>query len=180
MDPGSPLGYTKSADVQVLYIKRHSVCACVLSRLQLFATSRTVVRQALLSMEFSRQEDWSGLPFPPPLHTVREKESSVTQLCPTLCDPMDCTLPAPLSIEFFRQEYWSGLPCSPSGDLPNPRIEPRSPTLQVDSLSSTREAQEYWSGYQSLCQGKLEKMSYDLPCCHLSKVQKDVIRVTYM
>ena len=40
----------------------------------------------------------------------------------------------PLSIEFFRQEYWSGLPCPPPGDLPNPEIEPRSPTLQVDSL----------------------------------------------
>ena len=35
---------------------------------------------------------------------------------------------------FSRQEYWSGLPCLPSGDLPNPGIEPRSPTLQVDSL----------------------------------------------
>ena len=38
--------------------------------------------------------------------------------------------------EFSRQEYWSGLPYPPPGVLPNPRIEPRSPTLQVDSLSS--------------------------------------------
>ena len=30
---------------------------------------------------------------------------------------------------FSRQEYWSGLPCPPPGDLPNPGIEPRSPTL---------------------------------------------------
>ena len=35
---------------------------------------------------------------------------------------------------FSRQEYWSGLPFSSSGYLPNPRIEPRSPALQVDSL----------------------------------------------
>ena len=35
---------------------------------------------------------------------------------------------------FSRQEYWTGLPCPPPGDLPNPRIEPRSPTLQADSL----------------------------------------------
>ena len=35
---------------------------------------------------------------------------------------------------FSRQEYWSGLLCPPPGDLPNPGIEPRSPTLQVDSL----------------------------------------------
>ena len=43
---------------------------------------------------------------------------------------------APLSMGFSRQEYWSGLPCLPPGDLPNPGIEPRSPTLQADSLPS--------------------------------------------
>ena len=30
--------------------------------------------------------------------------------------------------------YWSGLPCPPPGDLPHPGMEPRSPTLQADSL----------------------------------------------
>ena len=35
---------------------------------------------------------------------------------------------------FSRQEYWSGLPCPPLGDLPNPEIKVRSPTLQVDPL----------------------------------------------
>ena len=34
---------------------------------------------------------------------------------------------------FSRREYWSGLPCPLPGDLPNPRIEPGSPTLQADS-----------------------------------------------
>ena len=43
---------------------------------------------------------------------------------------------APLSMGFSRQEYWSGLPCPPPGDLPNSGIEPRSPTLQADSLPS--------------------------------------------
>ena len=37
---------------------------------------------------------------------------------------------------FSRQEYCSGLPCPLSGDLPNPGIKPRSPSLQVDSLPS--------------------------------------------
>ena len=37
---------------------------------------------------------------------------------------------------FSSQEYWSGWPCPPPGDLPNPGIEPESPTLQVDSLPS--------------------------------------------
>ena len=43
---------------------------------------------------------------------------------------------APLCMEFSRQEYWSGLPFPSPGDLPNPGIEPGSPTLQVDSLPS--------------------------------------------
>ena len=40
------------------------------------------------------------------------------------------------SMEFSRPEYWSGLPFPSPGDLPNPGIEPRSPTLQADSLSA--------------------------------------------
>ena len=45
------------------------VTVCVLTRfssIQLFATLWAVARQAPLSMEFSRQEYWSGLPCPPP------------------------------------------------------------------------------------------------------------------
>ena len=37
-------------------------------------------------------------------------------------------------MEFSRQEYWNGLPFPSLGDLPNPGIESRFPTLQVDSL----------------------------------------------
>ena len=46
------------------------MCVCVLvkplSRVRLFATLWTVAHQAPPSMEFSRQEYWSGLPFPSP------------------------------------------------------------------------------------------------------------------
>ena len=56
------------------------------------------------------------------------------QLCPTLCDPIDCSHQAPLSMGFSRQEYWSGLPCPPPGDLLDPGIEPGSSTLQAESL----------------------------------------------
>ena len=64
-------------------------------------------------------------------------ECLVAQSCPMLCDPIDCSLPAPLSMGgFSRQEYWSGLPCPPPGNLLNPGIEPRSPVLQTDSLPS--------------------------------------------
>ena len=74
----------------VNFYSRKPVCECVksLSRVQLFATSWTVARQAPLSMGFSRQEYWYELPFPSP------------------------------------------------GDLPNLGIEPGSPALQVDSLST--------------------------------------------
>ena len=41
------------------------MCVCV-CRVQLFATPWTAARQAPLAMEFSRQEYWSELPFPPP------------------------------------------------------------------------------------------------------------------
>ena len=72
----------------------------------------TIGRQAPLSMGFSRQEYWSGLPWPPPGHIPNpgikptsassalqvdslpaESESEVAQSCPTLCDPIDCSLP---------------------------------------------------------------------------------------
>ena len=59
-----------------------------LSRVQLFATPWTVAYQALLSMGFSRQGCWIGLPFPSPQ------------------------------------------------DLPDPGIEPWSPTFQADALTS--------------------------------------------
>ena len=35
---------------------------------------------------------------------------------------------------FPRQEYWSGLPFASPGDLPDPGVKCRSPTLQADSL----------------------------------------------
>ena len=48
----------------------HCIYACMhpqsLSRVWLFVTPRTVTHQASLSMEFSRQEYWSGFPFPTP------------------------------------------------------------------------------------------------------------------
>ena len=43
--------------------------------------------------------------------------------------PWTVALQAPLSMAFSRQEYWSRLPCPSPGDLSNPGIEPKSPTL---------------------------------------------------
>ena len=54
----------------------------------------------------------------------------------TLVTPWTVACQAPLSMGFPRQEYWSGLPFPSPGDLPNPRIEPRSPALQVESCTA--------------------------------------------
>ena len=74
------------------------------------------------------------------------------QLCQTLCDPMDCSLPATSVHRFCRQEYWSGLPCSPPGELPDPGIKPGSvPTPALAGTfftSATWEAHIRYSKYK--------------------------------
>ena len=65
--------------------------------------------------------------------------SEVAQSCPTLCDPMDSSLPGSRSMGFSRQEYRIGLPFPSPGDLPNPGIEQGPPELQTDALPSEME-----------------------------------------
>jgi len=43
---------------------------------------------------------------------------------------------APLSMGFSRQEYWGGLSFLSPEDLPDPGVEPRSPSLEADTLTS--------------------------------------------
>ena len=54
-----------------------------------------------------------------------ESESEVARSCPTLRDPMNCSLQAPPSMGFSRQEYWSGVP------LPSPIIKARHEILHI-------------------------------------------------
>ena len=97
-----------------------------LSRVQLFATPWTVARQALLSMGFSRQENWSGLPYPSP------------------------------------------------GDLPNPGIEPRSPTLQTNALPSESQGKPVSINKVhsiNISYKYMRKVHIKIPvhnCCHLT------------
>ena len=86
----------------------------MLGCVRLFSTAWTVARQAPLPMEFSRQEYWSGLlcsspgnlpnpeiePRSPALQAESllseppgESKLLVAQLCPILCDSMECSLP---------------------------------------------------------------------------------------
>ena len=57
--------------------------------------------------------------------------------------PWTVTYQVPPSMEFSRQEYWSELPFPSPGDLPNPGIEPGSPTLQADILPSEPPGKPY-------------------------------------
>ena len=61
--------------------------------------------QAPPTLGFSRQEHWSGLPFPSPMH-----ESEVTQSCPTLSDPLGCSLPGSSVHGIFQARVLSGVP----------------------------------------------------------------------
>ena len=63
------------AGLQVVYVSSH------FSRVQLFVTLWTVARQAPLSMGFSRQEYWGGLPFPPPGRIFPTQRSNPHLLC---------------------------------------------------------------------------------------------------
>ena len=65
------------------------------SRVRLCVTPQTAAHQAPLSLGFSRQEHWSGLPFPAPMQES-ESEREVAQSCLTLRDLMDCSPPGPL------------------------------------------------------------------------------------
>ena len=87
-------------------------------------------------------------------------ESEVTQSCPTLYDPWTVAHQAPPSMEFSRQEYWSGLPFPSPGDLPDPGIKPRSPTLQAEALTSAPPGKPLNTRIQSLRKPPIETQNF--------------------
>ena len=118
-----------------------------------------------LSIVLPRQEYWSRLPFPSPgdLPNPGIKQGSPASQEDSLwSEPLRkfkdlvqfssvqslsrvqlfatpwtiCSLPNSHSMGFSRQGYWNGLPFPSSGDLPDPGIEPRFPSLQTDSSPS--------------------------------------------
>ena len=60
----------------------------------------------------------------------------VAKSSPTLATPWTVAHQALLSMGFSRQVYWSGLPFPSPGDLSNLGIEPRSPAMEADALTS--------------------------------------------
>ena len=106
-------------------------------------------------MGFSRQEYWSGLPFPspgnlpnpgmeprspvlqenslpsePPRKVKVKVKSLSVQLFAT---PWTVVYQASSSLGFSRQGYWSGLLFPSPGDLPDPGTKPGVPALQADT-----------------------------------------------
>ena len=78
------------------------------------------ILQAPPSLGFSRQEHWSRLPFPSPMH-----ESEVMQSCPTLHDPMDCSQPGPsvLGILQARVLEWVAISFSRGSSQPRDQTQ---------------------------------------------------------
>ena len=67
-------------------------------------------------------------------HTTKESASGSLAVVSDSATPWTVAHQAPLSMELSRREYWSGLPFPYPGDLSDSGVEPRSPTLQADSL----------------------------------------------
>ena len=66
---------------------------------------------------------------------VKVKVKSFSRVRP-FATPWTVAHQASPSMGFSRQEYWSRLPFPSPGDLPDPGIEPGSPTLEADALTS--------------------------------------------
>ena len=62
--------------------------------------------------------------------------SELTQLCLTLCNPVDCSPPGSSIHGILQARILEWVPFPSPGDLPDPGIEPRSPALQADTLTS--------------------------------------------
>ena len=70
------------------------------------------------------------------LETIVSSSSLSLSRVRLFATPWTVAYQAPPSMGFSRQEYWSGLPFPSPGNLPNPGIEPESPTVQADTLTS--------------------------------------------
>ena len=141
-------------------------------------------------MEFSRQEYWSVLPIPSPYLTHSPLWKGITDVplitaavvsCLALCMYAQSLQPRPTFVTLWtpklplfmgssRQEYLTGFPCPPTGDLPDPGIQPgypASPALQVDSLPTEpvgRPIQFFqFSSVAQLCLTLCNPMNHSMP-----------------
>ena len=99
------------------YLLKDSIAAAAAKSLQSSPTlcdPMTAAHQAPPSLGFSRQQHWSGLPFLLQCMKVKS-ESEVAQSCPTLSNPMDCSLPGSSFCGIFQARglEWGAIASSP-------------------------------------------------------------------
>ena len=149
---------------------KHSCNSCVLvaQSVRLFGTSWTVARQAPLSMEFSRQDYWSGQSFPSPgIHCCCRLG---TQSCLTPCNPMDCSMPClpfPHHLPKFSQVHVHCIgdtiqpfyPLTYSSSSALNLCHPSSGTFPVSRLFTSDDQNTGFNFSISLCNEYLELLS---------------------
>ena len=86
---------------------------------------------------------------------VKKEVKSLSRVC-LFVTPWTVAYQAPLSMGFSRQEYRSRLPFPSPGDLPNPGIEPGSPALEADALTSDPPGKP--SGKEPACKCRRHKV----------------------
>ena len=116
------------------------------SHVRLCATPQMEAHQVPLSLGFSRQEHWSGCHFL--LQCMKVKgESEVTQSCPTLSDPMDCSLLGSSVHGIFQARglEWGAIAFS----------------AMNMTLSKLQETEKDWEGWHAAVSG-LQRVGYNL------------------
>ena len=125
--------------------------------------------QAPLSLGFSRQEHWSGLPFPSPAHESEKwKGKSLSHVRPSVT-PWTAAFQAPPSMGFSRQESWSGVP------LPSPWI-----TTNCGKSIKRWEYRTTWPASWEICmQVRKQQLELYLEQQTGSKSEKEYIKAVY-
>ena len=110
-------------------------------------------------MGFSRQEHWSGLPFPSPKGTIERKKVKSLSHVWLFVTPWTVAYQAPPSVKFSRQEYWSRLP------LPSPYFYM---TLYISGIWSHHFMANRWETVETVADffGGGSKITADGDCSH--------------
>ena len=106
-----------SPNIGILQYIGQTLLLLLLSRFSpvwLCATPETASHKSPPSLGFSRQEHWSGLPFPSPMHESEKWKVKLLSHVRLLATPWTAAHQAPPTMGFSRQEYCSGVP------LPSP------------------------------------------------------------
>ena len=120
--------------------------------------------QAPPSLGFSRQEHWSGLPFPSPTHESEKWKWSFAQSCSTLSDPMDCSLPGSSVHGIFQARVleWGVIAFSAKHlEIFKNSITDIFPWM-IPTLQSYKAATERWNDLLTFYSEKLLSLLQDL------------------